>query len=1632
MGEPHKFNSWKMFLTNRMRCVELTPIDSIAILSANTGGEPHKVVEQYKLSMGYDPQVTLDRIWAALHRKFGSYIQVCAALSSRIDSFPVIRPPNVTDKLSELVDICRVIELNMEGNPELYIYNLSSGQHKIWSKLPDRLQQKWRTRGHEYSASHRDHIPPFSMLLQFIERESEEMNNPFFQKYVIEDSTSKGKSARVLKAEIHDNTDKYCIFHQRSGHSIYDCRIFTKLSHYDKIKFAKKDNLCFNCLGKHLSSSCNTNIKCNTCKGNHCTVMHKERKFIAREVNHSANNDSETNRNNTSLCISLCGNPNVNKSCSKTLLCDVFHKNDSTNVTRCYVIVDEQSTSSFIDTNLAKSFDLTGPEHEFTITTITGYKTQHKGVAFEGLRIKGVNENKVYDLPTLLTNDFIPDCRNEVAGPDVVKAHPHISHLSRNFAKFDPSAEVLILLGRDSNELMRTKCFGEKYPYAHKTPLGWALVGSTCIPQGKAASNMFDHEHYIVNKCFINKSKVTPVRNCFEEMSDDEEMGPSQEDQRFISMIDKSVYVNNKGFLTMQLPFKDANVNFTDNQKPVYCRTKNTLDRLKGNKPVLQKCIESMGKNIEKGHVEEVPAREKITSPGRGNWLPIFVVIHPRKQKPRLVFDSSAVYNGSSLNDKLLQGPDEGNKLRSVLLRFRMGEVGFSADIESMFYNFYLPPDDKDYLRFHWFRNNNPENELVQYRGCVHLFGNRPSPAIAHYGLTYAVRHNTDTSLAAAGSFISDNFYVDDGLGSARSTQKAIDTLVGARSILSKYHIRLHKIISNDKNVMNAFPDSELAEPITEVSFGDKHLHRTLGLAWNLERDELFIMADIPSKPFTKRGLLSVVGSLYDPLGIVNPVTLRGKVLQRQIMKQSKGDHKNVCEWDEELSTDYFEGWKDWKSSLSSLHELKLPRSYIYNGFHDIERRELHIFSDASEVAIAAVAYLKLISCTGQVNTSYLMSKSKLIPKTATSMPRAELCAAVEAAYLHRELVNELKIEFDESRMYTDSMVVLGYLNNTQKRFTNYVTRRIYTILKLTSSTLWSYIASNLNPADVGSRCHSIESLLASNWLKGPQFLHDDVKTDPLIKFERELPEQKDICSLKVSLDFSSPFCYIFRCTTSLGKAINIAKMVLTFIYKVSDMVRQRRGCALAVRDSVSREIALNTLISTVQAQCYDEFRSAWLCGEDSIKSSKLDPLCPFIDNFNVLRVGGRLKNSSLLESQKYPILLPTNHSLTAMVIRHYHESVCHQGRHLTMGAIRSAGYHIEKGSKVLKSLLASCTTCRKLRGQAPEQLMSDLPTSRLEHSTPFHDTGLDVFGPFVITDGKVTRSTAGSKKIWVLMLTCMVSRAIHVEPLLGLDISSLKNALRRFIAIRGTCKHLYSDCGTNFIGANNLDMRELDKSMGNQDFQWHFNTPHASHHGGTWERKIGSIRRILDATMMNMKQTLLTRDEFTTLLYEAMAIVNNTPLWGVSTDPCDPAPINPAMLLTLKTSPNPPSVQEFSSGDLINYGKLRWKKVQYLADFFWKQWQLYYLSSLQERRKWRYKRRNIKVNDIVLLKEKNLKRNYWPTGIITAVKTSRDDFVRSITVTVSTTLNGKIVKKSFDRPISEIVLLVPSTTSDD
>ena len=394
-------------------------------------------------------------------------------------------------------------------------------------------------------------------------------------------------------------------------------------------------------------------------------------------------------------------------------------------------------------------------------------------------------------------------------------------------------------------------------------------------------------------------------------------------------------------------------------------------------------------------HAEIVPQED--LRPGKLCWyLPHFGVYHPKKKdKIRVVFDSAAESNRVSLNKLLLSVPDLTNNLLGVLLRFRQDPVALVGDIEQMFHSFKVKEEFRDFLRFLWYKDNDPNGAITEYRMKVHIFGNTSSPALANYALLKTAEVGESKFGSDAKLFVHHNFYVHDGLHSAPDPTTAMDLLRRTQAMLATANLRLHKIASSHAEVMDAFPSEDHASGLHNLDFnkGPVLMQRSLGVYWDLQSDSFTFQVLLEEKPFTRRGVLSVTNSLYDPLGLAAPVIIKGKHLLRSLSKEFSASHPDA--WDYPLPAEREAEWKEWCHSLRALEDIKIPRSYGTKALKCSARIELHTFCDASEMAISAVSYLRIFHNTFQVLVAFVLGKAKLTPAHATTIPRLELCAAV-------------------------------------------------------------------------------------------------------------------------------------------------------------------------------------------------------------------------------------------------------------------------------------------------------------------------------------------------------------------------------------------------------------------------------------------------------------------------------------------------------------------------------------------------------------------------------------------------------------------------------------------------------------
>ena len=291
-------------------------------------------------------------------------------------------------------------------------------------------------------------------------------------------------------------------------------------------------------------------------------------------------------------------------------------------------------------------------------------------------------------------------------------------------------------------------------------------------------------------------------------------------------------------------------------------------------------------------------------------------MFHPQKpDKVRVVFDCSAKHRDVSLNDQLLQGPDLTNSLVGVLTRFREEPVALIADIEAMFYQVRVPPSDCDALRFLWWPEGNLCEEPVEYEMRVHLFGGASSPSCANFALKKTAKDNQRDFSPEVIETVERNFYVDDCLKSVGREDEAVDLARQLRELLARGGFKLTKWLSNSRKVMESLPESERASVLKSLDFNSWAVERALGVQWNISSDQFGFKIAIKDRPATRRGILSIVSSIYDPLGFAAPFLFQAKLILQDLCRKK-------LDWDEEIHEEFLKRWQAWLQELPKLEQL--------------------------------------------------------------------------------------------------------------------------------------------------------------------------------------------------------------------------------------------------------------------------------------------------------------------------------------------------------------------------------------------------------------------------------------------------------------------------------------------------------------------------------------------------------------------------------------------------------------------------------------------------------------------------------------------------------------------------------------
>ena len=1638
-GDPLEYKAFIRAFESRIASRTEDSAERLHFLEQYTGGRPNNIVRSY---MHIDPARGYAEARKALDRKYGDDYKISKAYVDALLTWPAIRATDITGLEDFSIKLRHCLNA-MEDISALTEVNHPKNLQRIVAKLPYALQEGWRRTA--FTITRKDAKPSFENVVEFVEKEVEVATDPVFGAAEMAASQSGSKQPYLNKTEEVMKRKKPKIYVTKTSseaakkehcpscktnHDPEACQDMLKRGIKERLELIKKSGLCFGCLKPgHSSRQCSKRKTCIKCGGRHPTLLHADQQD--QEDGDKAGLPSAPNSE-------VCGGTKTDRTRTVMSILPVIVTGRNGRKSQTYAFLDSGSSATFITTSLAEKLKLSGEEIALTLTTVEQDGLEVSSKVVTGLQVSSLDGSGGVMLPSTFTIGKIPVTSSDIPDASIVQRWRHLAGITIPAVKAE---DVGLLIGCNCPLAMEpwdvVHC-EDGGPYAIKTRLGWTIVGPSDQKTNETSGGSIRVNRVGASaKEDIAKMLTKMYNSDFTEKTGSE---PSQsvEDHLWEKRVSDSIEMRN-GKYQIALPLKQEDVNMPNNRKMAERRVESLKRKFERDESFHQRYTECVEDLIREGHAEIVP-RDQIDRPGKTWYLPHHAVSHPAKpDKTRVVFDCSARYGGASLNDQLLQGPDLTNSLFGVLLRFRQEQVGFMADIRSMFHMVRVPEEDADLLRFLWWPKGDTSQAPQTYRMRVHLFGAVSSPACANFALKKSAEDNWQEYGPEVKSTIERNFYVDDCLKSVQDAETAVNLCEQLRSVCRKGGFHLTKFVSSDDLVMEHIPEEDRTAKVSSgsaLTTGSAE-KRALGILWNTSTDTMGFKVQVMKRPATRRGMLSTISSIFDPLGFVAPVLMAPKILLQQLCQLDLG-------WDDPIPQHLEERWMKWMEDLPKLQEFKIRRCYKPAEFKKIVSCQAHYFADASETGYGAVGYLRMVDEEGKIHCSFLAGKARVAPLKSVTIPRLELTAATVAVRLNAQVTRELEIAVDSSTFWTDSTTVLRYINNRTSRFQTYVANRVQVIHEHSDPDQWRFVDGVINPADEASRGVPMEKFLqSSRWTSAPEFLWQSEdqwprNMSPPAHLDISDPEVKRTAIISAtSTSEKSPTDRLLLRYSSwyrLKRAVAYILRLKRYLKARAEQVRAtqrgqkredgesepsaagtpdrtRHQDTSALLSPEEMEEAETAIVIFVQATSYQAEIRKLKKKEEVKRSSPINRLDPVLQQ-DVLRVGGRLGRSLEAYESKHPAILPAKTHVTELIIQHVHQTVGHQGRQHVLASLREK-FWVLRANAAVRRVLSRCLVCRRLQARPLTQKMANLPEDRVtpDHP-PFSFSAVDLFGPFLVKRGR------SMVKRYGVLFTCLTTRAVHIELAHSLTTDSFVNALRRFVSRRGEVREIRSDNGTNFVGAERELREEIDKwnqqqiheAMLQHHIKWKFNPPGASHHGGVWERQIRSVRKILGSLLLS--QTI-DEEGLTTLLCEVESILNSRPLTPVSDDPLDLDPLTPNHLLLLRSGTRlPPGA--FSNSD--NYSRRRWRQIQHLASEFWRRWRREYLQSLQQRQKWTKKERNLQVGDVVIIVDSNAPRSTWSIGRVKRVLPDAGGVVRVVDVQTKSAV--------LSRPVTKLVLL--------
>ncbi|UYV74135.1 hypothetical protein LAZ67_11002219, partial [Cordylochernes scorpioides] len=885
--------------------------------------------------------------------------------------------------------------------------------------------------------------------------------------------------------------------------------------------------------------------------------------------------------------------------------------------------------------------------------------------------------------------------------------YSHMKGLILTDPSYFKSREIDVILGSDIvfNLIQEGRRNGnENEPSTIHSKLGWLVYGPTSVSERQSFRNMAHFSSELESEDLIKRF--------WELESIPLEEIPTKEEKDCESHYLKNVVRDESGRYIVRLPFKESAEKLGQSKSIAISRFLNLEKRLEQNENIYVQYKQFMNEYIRLGHMQASCSLQ--TEPKY--YIPHHCILKAQPNKLRVVFDASTKTTTQiSLNDLLHVGPKLQNNIFSILLKFRTNSVALVADIEKMYRQIRLHPDDIKYQTILW--RDCKDLELQEYNLLTVTYGLACAPYLAIRTL-HQIAHEVQVSNPRVSKIIREDFYVDDLLTGCPTVEDAKGLVQQLIAVLGSGGFVLRKWVSNETSIIEDLPLLLRGKgEVMELNRNESGVN-VLGIQWDPSYDTLNISCKSgPADIKSKRQIVSAIARIYDPCGWLSPTTVVLKLLLQELWKLKIG-------WDEDIPAFIQRKLNTFEREMKHFQQVSIPRCILQRNLL-ISNMQMHGFCDSSELAYSAVCYLRITYENNQIETILLTAKTKVAPIKKITIPRLELCAALMLAQLQSQTTQALPFNINEQFYWTDSKIVLAWITSESKKWQIFVASRVAKIQDLTAAHSWQYISGKQNPADLATRGILPSCLINSKlWWHGPVWLTlDGSENIPSFTIDPSMGLEERSVILHATI--AEP------CPEFLSKYSSFTKLlrVMAWCKRFINITRKQPTQRLSFLRSQDLKDSLLQIVKIIQRCEFTPEINACIKNIPLPRKSKLISLNIFIDSQGILRVGGRLRHSDLDIDQKHPMLIPRDHFVTKLIVLHYHLNNLHSGTQLTLSLIRNK-FWIPSGRNLIKRVLNQCLVCLKSKSKAIHQIMGDLPKNRLLPGRPFEKIGIDLAGP--------------------------------------------------------------------------------------------------------------------------------------------------------------------------------------------------------------------------------------------------------------------------------------------------------------